>query len=148
MTLKFIVHGIEVTATNAEEAAKLIKALAGETAPSPLRQRERVERPRETRASKLRRVRLFVLTTATVRFLETIKQAGNSGIRAETLMEPLRADHPKGIGSRVAKINEYLGKLGFDPEQVYSNPRTAEGRLWTPGPKLDAALEAAKKAVR
>jgi len=151
MSLKFIVQGIEVTATDAVEAAKLIRELAGQyaaasqaaptqaTPPAPSTERPRI---------KIRKRGPFIMTTAAVRFLTAIKEAGNNGMRGADLMEPLRTDHPKGIGSRVAKINEYLTKLGFEPEQVYRNPRTAEGRLWTPGPKLDAALEAAKKVAR
>lgn len=142
MTLKFIVHGIEVTASNAAEAAALIRELGNPPAPQPAPVRATIEgqRPRI-----LIRKRGFNLNYAAVDFLSLISNAGDRGIAAEGLMPALHVNHAKGIGARSGMINKLLSELGFQPDQVYENPRTPEGRIWKAGSKMDAALEAVKR---
>jgi hypothetical protein len=41
-----------------------------------------------------------------------------------------------------------LRKLGFEPDDVYSNQRTRKGRVWVAQSKMNAALDAARKAQR
>jgi len=139
MALKFIVHGIEVTATNAAEAAALIRELGN--APTP--QRTAIRAAPGTHV--MLRTKGFNVNYAAVDFLSLIRNAGDSGIAVSGLMPAVQARRPKGVGARAGMINKLLVELGFDPSQVYENPRTPEGRLWKAGPKMDAALEAVKR---
>jgi hypothetical protein len=157
MSLKFIVHGVEVTATDAVEAAKLIRELGAQNAAAP------VARPAAAPNGKPRlnlrerpRIKIkkrgyrgpFNVTRGAVAFLTAIKEAGRDGVTAESLMEPLQNTHVKGVGSRIGMINPYLARLGFPAESVYDNERTRKGRRFTGRAALDAALEAARKAMR
>ena len=147
MSLKFTIKGVEVTATSAEEAAALIRALSADE--QPRREKPKVNGFRSHAVA--RRVHpkgRFNAATAAVDVLAAINHGGKEGIMVDALMPLLHADHPKGVGARLAKINQFLSGLGFDVENVYMNPRTAEGRVWYAGKNIEQALEAARKATR
>lgn len=144
--LKFTVHGIEVTATDAAEAAKLIRELGKQEIrpeqswPSGTRAHPIIP-PRRKLLNLKNRKNGFDARSVAVEFLTKIRDAGRNGTNAEGLMELLGARHPKGIGSKSASINELIVKNGFTLHDVYDNPRTAEGRIWKAGPKMEAALQ-------
>lgn len=153
MTLKFTVHGVEVTATDAVEAAKLIRELAAQAKSTPapsaeMPAREPVGRIKRNRPLIPLRKRLFIVSRATVAFLDAVNQGGEDGVKVDEIMPALAANKPKGTGARLAKVNDHLRKLGFQPEDVYSNQRTRKGRVWVAQSKMSAALEAARKAER
>src|SRR6266513_640509 len=141
MALKFVINGVSVEADNAAEAAELIRALGKQSAA----QSAPLDSPRAPRIQIRRRQRIqlrskikkngFDVRSVAIAFMTKIQEAGRNGIAAEGLMEVMGARHPKGIGAKSAAVNEYLVKMGFDPESVYDNPRTAEGRFWTAKPK-------------
>ena len=139
MAIKFVVHGVEVTASNAAEAAALIRELGN--APTPQRTVIRAA----PGAQVMLRHKGFDVKYAAVDFLSLIRNAGDNGISVAGLMPAVQARRPKGVGARAGMINKLLVELGFDPAQVYENPRTSEGRIWKAGPKMDAALEAVKR---
>lgn len=57
-------------------------------------------------------------------------------------MTILHADHPKGVGARMATINKVFAEAGIDPEKVLETTRSLErGRIWHPGEQLTEALE-------
>lgn len=150
--LIFTINGIEVKATSAAEAAELIKALGKPIGAATETARAMPITPKSSRADRFklrlrsRRNGANVRTVA-VEFLSKIRDAGSEGIAADGLMDILGARHPKGIGSRSAPVNKLIESLGYDIEDVYDNPRSPEGRIWKPGPKMDAAIEALKKGT-
>lgn len=149
MAIKFVVKGIPVEADSAAEAWELIR-LGNGTKPQEPSYSEPLEPPAIRHRSRLslksKKKNGFDIRSVTVAFLSKIVESGREGAVADNLMEIVGARHPKGIGSKSVAINEFLENLGFDPENVYDNPRTAAGRIWKPGPKLLDALEAARRA--
>ena len=147
MALKFTVHGIEVTATDAVEAARLIRELAAQS-PAPERNvlppRRRIKSTRPIR----RAVGGFNVARATVAFLTIVNQAGDDGAAADEIMPALVAKKPKGTGARLAKVNNHLRGIGFAPEDVYSHQRSRKGPVWVARGKMNAALDAARKVER
>lgn len=81
-------------------------------------------------------------TNMAASFLLTISENDDLGTTAYDLMPRLGVDHPKGIGSRLGKINVALKEAGFEPDEVYQSAKTKIGRVWTPGAKLQDALDA------
>lgn len=129
--IKVVHEGIEYFASNPVEAAALGRALREQGIP-------KVGRPRIER--------LINGEDTTLAFMNALASAGPSGAEAADLMKALKVDNAKGIGGRSVKINNALLKLGFQPDHVYHNPRTADGnRYWKKGPKFDAAFEAIKQ---
>jgi hypothetical protein len=62
-------------------------------------------------------------------------------MNAQEVGAVLKINHPKGLGPRSMLINNTLLRFGFDPETVYTNSeRSAQGRVWKAGPKLDEAI--------
>jgi hypothetical protein len=80
----------------------------------------------------------------TLRFLNAIANSSEAdGLGGDVIANVLGVRHPKGIGSRAAIINRLLMELGFNVEEVYTNPRNNLGdRTWKPGPKITHALAA------
>lgn len=159
MSLKFVVHGIEVTASDAAEAAKLIRELgaqASSTAATPAKPQVNGKhraparsKPRFVIAPRKPRINLpFNPSRGALAFLAAIKDGGDRGVSGEELMSPLQVNHIKGVGSRIGNINGQLAKLGFAPDSVYSTRRTSEGRFFIPAKDFEVALETAKKAAR
>jgi uncharacterized protein YgbK (DUF1537 family) len=72
----------------------------------------------------------------------------SGGATSAQVQEVLGASHPKGIGSKMSPVNNYLMLRGFEPDQVYMNPRNETGgRMWVPGSRLDDALKAVKEPI-
>ena len=82
------------------------------------------------------------LKATTVRFLKVVSDHTLSGgATVEQVMEALGSDHPKGVGSKSATINNLLVASGFAPSDVYSSARDPLGvRWWKAGPKMQEAL--------
>lgn len=157
MTLKFTVHGIEVTANDAAEAAALIRELASpsinssasNTSPPTREPIRRIKLEGRTTGSPRPIAKDgFDVALATFRFLSKLQTDEMIGKEAnEFLMDVLQSAHPKGIGVKLGRVNKYIRNIGFDPDHVYENPRTAEGRIWRGKSKLDAAREAIRRAI-
>lgn len=85
-----------------------------------------------------------------IRFLKIIEEMHSSGgAPVEFIMDALGAQHAKGVGSKMAKVNEMLNKLGFaELQTVYVNPRDSLGiRTWKAGPLLREALQKLESEV-
>lgn len=85
-----------------------------------------------------------------LRFLKMVREfEGDGGATVELIMDALGAVHPKGVGSKMVKINEILQQAGFsDLSEVYVNPRDGSGvRSWRAGPKLSEAIAKLQKEV-
>lgn len=65
----------------------------------------------------------------------------SGGLTPSDVQRIVGAGHPKGIGSRMVKINETLRAGGFELRDVYTNDRGPLGdRVWRAGPKIDQAI--------
>lgn len=129
MSIKFTIHGIEITASTAVEAAALIRELAPAVPPRPLTT-QRLEPVNGTVAGGI------------LGFLTMISEAGSDGVVSEDLMQVLHTRHAKGVGGKIAGINNELKAMGYTPKDVYRKSRTAAGRVWKTGPKMREALAA------
>lgn len=68
-------------------------------------------------------------------------------MNAEQVGKVLNINHPKGLGPRSMLINNVLREHGLEPDDVYTNTeRTAEGRVWKAGEKLEDAITAVEAA--
>lgn len=92
----------------------------------------------------------FDTESVTLALLESIKAAGRKGIPGAKVQEIVHADHPKGVGGRMVRVNGFLKTLGFsDPKAIFDNPRDPDGtsRIWKPKQEIDAAIEAVRKVM-
>ena len=76
-------------------------------------------------------------------FLNAIRRT--PGMDAHQIGKVLNAKHLKGLGPRTMLVHNVLRELGFEPDQVYSSDRTAQGRRWVPREKLGDALAAVEQ---
>ena len=138
MSIRINFRGIELTVSSPSEAAAVARELAEQ--PVPKLQRVRVieeptlfagPEPDEQRA---------------VGLLELIKNAPNGGPGVDDLMKVLQVDSPKGIGGRMVRINNILLRAGMKPEDAYRNPKTADGRVWKPGTRIQEAIDRLREA--
>ncbi|MEK6245006.1 MAG: hypothetical protein AABM33_10955 [Pseudomonadota bacterium] len=136
MSIRITYKGVEISVSNPMEAA----AVARELGENPGAKIGRPLKSEEATAAPLEGGDPIVLA-----FLSAILKAGAEGATAETMMRVLSVDHPKGLGGRSVRVNNTLHKLRLSPEEVYTNARTPEGRLWKAGPKITEALEAIKR---
>lgn len=133
MAIKVNFRGIEFTVNTAGEAAALARELIDE--PQPKLGRPAVKDNDlfpETAAAKENAI--------AVNFLNAIINNG-AGADSKQIAAAIGVSHPKGIGGRAAKINSMLSNLGFNPDDVYSNTKTLDGRIWKPRQRIGEALE-------
>ena len=136
MGFKINIRGYEVTASSAAELAALIREFPAENQP------RKPGRPRVILNLKSRRHSQSPEEKMTIAFLSALATAGPKGTSTETIMPILNVKAGRGVGGRCAKINNLLSKIGFpDSDEIYTNPRLAEGRVWRPGPRIQEALE-------
>jgi hypothetical protein len=74
-------------------------------------------------------------------FLNALSDFGPSGGATERIQKALGVATSKAVGSRMATVNRVLETLGFKPHEIYSNTKTANGRVWKSGKKLGEALD-------
>lgn len=152
VTYKVVRDGTEFFVNSLAEAAELHRALSTAAAASPIPKRAVTTNLNATLGdAKLNASAeaAFNLERATVEFLQAIKNGGSQGVAARKIGRILRVEHPKGIGGRMGPIKKYLASIGFnDVDELFENPKSPlGGRIWKPKAKLDAALEAAKRAI-
>ena len=144
MTAKFTYNGVEITVPVSELAEALRQTFGiGTPAQSvPDAQKEvptsaQTKWPFPTASSSAQENR------TAIDFLKLIAEYGMSGVKLDAIMKILRVDHPKAVGSKSAAINRKIEEYGFDPDDVYTNPRDSTGdRSWRPGPALKEAINA------
>jgi hypothetical protein len=159
MGIKINFSGIEVTVGSADEAAALLRQLADK--PSVAADNNNVRKLREPReyvaernVIKPRGSRLpvgFELVgepnehfssehQMIFDFLNAIAQADEDGIGQEEMMKAIKVEHPKGIGGRSVRINNWLLRKGFELEDVYETRKTATGRVWRSRRRIQEAI--------
>jgi hypothetical protein len=148
-------NGTKIEGESASEVAEAAAALQRLSEPKPLSQSDAVIK---NILRTNRNVDLFTpdrngfdVKRATLEFLQAIKVAGPQGVGGKEIQTILHADHPKGVGGRMVRVNGYLRRLGFhSTEEIFDNPkdRKLNARIWVPKEKIDAAIDAARKAVK
>jgi len=178
MAITFKMHGIEFTVP-ANELAEALRQLgiggtvsstfgdlaSSQPAPLPLVEQEDGTDQWELRApigpaygiaAQRARTRLgaakehIVDYRRVLRFLKLIDEMeGAGGADVELIADSLGAQHKKGVGSKMSKVNALLKEAGFhDLSQVYVNPREALGlRVWRAGPRLQEAIAQIEQEV-
>ena len=90
------------------------------------------------------------LSYAFLKAIVKATQEGEEGASADDLMKALGITQPKALGGRTVKVRNFLAKIGFNPDEIYSNPRVVgEERVWIAGPtnKILEAMEALQKRL-
>lgn len=77
----------------------------------------------------------------TLKFLMELR-SHPTGLPSERVQELLKADHPKGIGSKTGLVNKVLLERGYkDVDAIYTSIRhPLKGRDWFPGPSISDAI--------
>jgi len=78
-------------------------------------------------------------------FLTAVRDAGTRGLSAEGVRDALGVAHVKAIGTKASVVNKMLAEFALRRNSVYTNDRTANGRLWKPGKNVNIALEELQK---
>jgi Trp operon repressor len=139
MSIKISLHGIEVEASTAAEALEIIRGMTNlkDWPPS-------VVPPKAKSAHQVNTATLFLLDPDELRmanrFLEALKKAGPDGVSTDTVAMAVGVDHPKAVGGRMARINNLLEAFQLDQRNIYSNLKTANGRIWKPRRGIDSAI--------
>lgn len=148
MSITIKVGKFDVTVSNAAEAAALLRELestenkATAENPKPSIHSQEAEDHKADATS-------FdpAIATMTLRFLKAIRDGGSSGVQSEAIMKALEVERPKAVGSRSAAVNRLLKGLQFSPGKVYDNPKTFNGRIWTPKKQMQAAITALEQRM-
>lgn len=142
MSYTIKIDGFEVTAATPADAAALLRELRKTETQAPKAQ----EKPSlqafhgNGLSASLAEFDPNAADTA-LKFLKAIRTGQTVGIHARVLMDALGVTVPKAIGSKSAAVNKTITRLGLKPKTVYSNPRTADGRVWKPGRKMGEAIQ-------
>jgi len=81
-------------------------------------------------------------------FLRAINSNGNAGVPTDRIVTALDVSHGKAIGGRLALINKVLEGKGISPKDVYSNKKTAEGRIWKPKKALESIISSIDQQLK
>jgi hypothetical protein len=140
MAIKINFPGFEIAVSTAAEAAAVVRELSGLTSP-PQRGRPKSTEPKPQKKG-------FDVDMATLDFLNAIRAAGDDGATSEAIQKALKANEPKGIGSKAGRVNKVIKKLGYGVDSVYTSVREpGEGRFWSAAPKMDEAYEAIRRKI-
>jgi hypothetical protein len=89
-----------------------------------------------------------ILKTAS-EFLRVVQGAGPTGVLTERIIQALGVPHGRAIGGKLALVNKHLESIGFHRrDEIYSNKKTANGRIWKPRKSIDAALSVTDQQLR
>jgi hypothetical protein len=141
MTVKLNVGGIEVSISDLDEAAALLRKLQGsaQVAPQVVANANGHDPAAVTVDAEMAQFSLKMLRAI---------QNAPKGIKADGIMPLIGVSSPKAIGSKTAGMNKILRDLGLKQHAVYKNPRKArEGRTWYPGRKIADAIAAIEAAL-
>jgi hypothetical protein len=133
VSIKFNFKGIEVTTSSTSEAAVLIRELTEIPQSKP-------------QSSPVYLPSAYVIVD---KFLQTIVTAPPEGPSTTQIMEAVGVTDGRGLGGKLLGINNILDKHGLNPNDVYGNPKTADGRrTWFAGPKIQEAIEKMKESAK
>ena len=147
---KFVINGQKVELASLEDAAALLGAMnkAQEVAAPGAKPAAAVtpEVPKTANGGSSEEVREGDLDPRAIQmalsFLKAIREGGSKGgIESDAVMAAMGVTAKKAIGSKSGKVNGLLESLGMRQKSVYNNPKTAAGRFWKPGKKIDEAIQ-------
>ena len=76
----------------------------------------------------------------TLDFMRAIQGQGQVGVSTDRIQTVLGVSSGRAIGGRLALINRILEDQQFSVRDIYSNKKSAEGRIWKPKKSIDAAI--------
>ena len=137
MAFTFKIDGTPVTFKDRKEAAAFLRDYAQESGGKV---------PKGGREVALVGESGFQVAKIVREFVGAMRHAGMAGIDTKQMMKIVGIKDPKAFGNRGKIMNRFLGSLGFDPKEVYSNAKNAEGkREWKAGPKSADVIDALNK---
>jgi len=155
MPFKVPIDGLVITADTAAEALELVKlnkkrSLAEQAVAVLSAANGAARAPREL---ELRGLPPVVADPdrqkRSVRAVKFVRRLLDSApASSEEIATVFEARSPKALGTYLASVNKALEAHHIDPEDVYSNPRGADGaRVWTAGPMAREALHALESEI-
>ncbi len=127
MPFTFILDGFQIVADSPSEAAALLKSLRADAAkvaapaPAPAPASRQPWRsaplPPQVAAADASITSPLILTAE---FLDAIRSARPGHVGSAEMQKALHAEHPKGIGSKAAIVNQQLTKLAGNIHNVYT----------------------------
>lgn len=141
--------GTKIEADSPKEVGETVRAIKGESSGGVTIVKRPIIPPRPLPSAQASEGNGFDPRAVTLELLEAIKAAGQRGVPSGSVQKIVHADHPKGVGGRMVRINGFLKTLGFDDtKHLFDNPRDRDstGRVWKPKRDIDAAIEAVRKA--
>lgn len=152
-TIKLTIRGIPVEVVTPADAFELIRLSqdADQSATPPINTNGHGKKPDPAppAASATQRVHSAEPQTLrlTVDFLRAIQGGGPLGINTERIMPALKVTHGKAVGSRLGHLNRIIENTGFTIRDVYSNKKTAAGRIWKPRKSIDVVIAAIEAQI-
>lgn len=140
--IKLTIRGIPVEVSSPEDAWKLIELSQAEDGHRPsssngatlVREEKSAANERDPAAADPQAVR------TAVEFLKAISGGGQAGVRTDRIIVALGVPHGRAIGGRLALVNKLLEEKAYTKTHVYSNKKTADGRIWKPRKSIEAAI--------
>jgi len=158
-TFTIKVNGYEVSASTPADAAELLRELSkgGKASdilpPMNAAQKDLFQKnPRKTGTTSIiggdeLEPMKPEQASMTLEFLKAIRDGGATGVTAPVLMKVLGVTAPKAIGSKSATINKIIKQVGLADSRVYTNPKTANGRIWRPARRMNEAIQLIEKRL-
>jgi hypothetical protein len=139
--IKLTIKGVAVEVSSPEDAMRMIELSqeTGQTRPangSGASQANPGTPAHDPSAADPQAIRIAI------DFLKAIQNGGQGGIGTEKIISALGVPHGRAIGGRLAIINRLLEERQFSKGQVYSNKKTANGRVWKSRKGIEAAITA------
>jgi hypothetical protein len=85
---------------------------------------------------------------AAIDFLKAMQSGGPAGVNSDRIITALGVPHGRAIGGRLALVNKLLEGHQLSKAQVYSNKKTAKGRVWKGRKSLEAAITALEQQLK
>lgn len=138
MAIRIFIGDIKAECDTAEEARELMRLLTKEKA-------QATPFPRSNGHVSKSNAKGGESGSRSIRFLETVANAGQDGIAAKDLASALKVGDPRALGHVMKGLAKDLGDAGFSLEQALDPLRNAKGTWYRPGTRLSDALTALGK---
>ena len=139
MSIKFVVDGVHFEVSTAMEAVEIVRGMKASGVISPTTRQSQLD---FAPTDKAELILLEEYDPNALRWthsmLSVIKTAGPEGLPTDMIMPSLEVESYKAIGGRLGAVNRLLEDIGYP--NVYTNNKSANGRVWKPRRNIDVAL--------